>query len=230
MNDFRARLLSVTEPIRSVVDVASLYLDRDLFEPEPIGNKEPIMVLPGYRTSDVYTQSLRTFLTKCNYTVYGWSQGKNMARMSQYDNVKGKLKEIQDIHDQPVRVIGYSLGGLYARKLASEVPEYIDSVITVGTPISQDIPTDSLTLLTIVGMMTGADSSMVEFLADLDLDPVVPTTVIYSREDGIVDWRDAVNGVRSENVKHIRVNGAHMGMVHNATVWRAIRQVYQFSQ
>lgn len=230
MNDFRTRMLALTEPMRGMVDFASLHLDRDLFEPEPTGNKEPIMVLPGYRTSDVYTQSLRTFLSKLNYTVYGWSQGKNLARMSQYDNVKGKLREIHDHHDQPVRIIGYSLGGLYARKLASEVPEYIDSVITVGTPITQEVQTDSITLLTFMGLMTGADSSIVEFLSDIDLDPQVPTTVIYSRDDGIVHWRDAVNGLKSANVKHIRVNGAHMGMIHNATVWRAIRQAYQFSQ
>lgn len=226
MSKIRGRVLAVSEPVRGLLNFATLHLDRDLFEPEDIGHKEPIMVLPGYQTSDAYTYKLRQFLTDLNYTVYGWSQGKNQARTSQFHNVQHKLVEIYEHHKTPVKLIGYSLGGLYARKLAQEHPHIVDSVITVGTPISWEVETDIIKILTMFGMMSGADPELLNSLSKVDLDPKVHTTIIYSREDGVVHWHDAMNKKPSANVKHIRVSGAHMGMIHNASVWRAIKQSY----
>lgn len=226
MSKLRGRVLAASEPVRGLLNFAALHLDRDLFEPEHIGHGEPIMVLPGYQTTDAYTHKLRKFLADLNYTVYGWGQGKNQARSSQFHNAQHKLLELYQQHKTPVRLIGYSLGGLYARKLAQDHPHIVDSVITVGTPISWEVQTDSIKLLTMFGIMSGADPELLDFLSDVDLDPRVPVTIIYSRDDGVVHWRDAVNKRHSVNVKHIRVSGAHMGMIHNAAVWRAIKQSY----
>lgn len=230
MDKLQGRFLAASEPVRGLLNFAALHLDRELFNAQDIGRGQPIMVLPGFKTTDIYTNKLRQFLTDLNFTVYGWGQGKNQAKFSQYQGVKRELVRIYENHKEPVRLIGYSLGGLYARKLAQDLPHLVESVITVGTPVSWEVQTDTIRLLTLWGIMSGSDPDLIDYLSDVDWDPVVRTIIIYSQEDGVVHWQDTLNKEPSDKVKHIRVNGAHMGMIHNATVWRAIRQAYQFSQ
>ena len=228
MNKYIHGMLTLAEASRSLVDYATLHLDRDLFQPYNMGNKDPVLIVPGYHCKDEYTTLFQEFLTRLGYTVYGWEQGLNLAQMYQFNILTKHLYRIHKKHQKPVRLIGYSLGGLYARKLASDHPDVVHSVITVGAPIYQDVETSSMRFITRFAKLAGADARIQEFLTCIDEHPKVMTTVLYSKTDGIVHWRDALDKVSGPNLKHICITGSHVGMMFNPMVWRAIRQTYQF--
>ena len=125
-----------------------------------------------------------------------------------------------------VSVIGWSLGGVYARALASSSPELIRQVITLGSPFN--VPT--------MDGISGAVARLYEFLnpgglndpmlADAEswrVTPPVPSTAIYSEGDGVADWKYCVDepGHETENLK---VPGSHMGLTHNAAVMYAVAE------
>lgn len=221
-------LLTLIEPPRGAFELACLYADRDLFLPESIGNKHPVVVIPGYHCDDGYTKMFRSFLRRLDFTQYGWGQNTNLAKMYQYNRVKTLITKLYDKHETKVRLVGYSLGGLYARKLAIDCPEIIHSVVTVGSPIRQEVETASMKTLTRYAKFIGADQQIGDFLDCIQVEPKVLTTVIYSRTDGIVHWRNALDKVVTPHIKHISVTGSHMGMMHNPLVWRTIKQLYHF--
>ena len=228
MNKYIHGMLALAEAGRSVVDYATLHLDRDLFQSYNMGSTDPVLIIPGYHCKDEYTTMFQEFLTRLGYTVYGWEQGINFAQMYQFTILRRHLLRIYKKHQKPVRLIGYSLGGLYARKLASEHPEAVHSVVTVGAPIYQDVEGSSMRFIKLFAKLAGADSRIQEFLDCIDEHPKVLTTVIYSKTDGIVHWRDALDKVSGPNLKHICITGSHVGMMFNPMVWRTIRQTYQF--
>lgn len=229
MNKHVHKLLFLAEPPRGIIDLAKLHIDRDLFREQQIGNGEPIVVIPGYHCSDDFTKMFRDFLSRLNYTVYGWDQGVNLAKIHQYQALRRSIFKIQKEHQIPIRLIGYSLGGVYARKLGIDHPDIIQSVITIGTPIYHDVETSSMRAITLFAKLAGADHQIEGFLQSIDTPPLVPTTVLYSKSDGIVHWRDAVDKTVAPNLKHVCVRGSHMGMMHNPMIWRTVRQQYHFT-
>lgn len=230
MDKYLHKLLFVTEAGRGAVDLARLYLDRDLFRHYSIGSNEPVLVIPGYHCSDEYTKMFREFLTRLGFTVYGWGQGTNLAKVFQYNKLCKYIYKLYIEHNQkPIRVIGYSLGGLYARKLATDHPEIIHSVITMGTPIYQDVEISSMRYISMFAKLSGADYRIQEFLKCIDIEPLVPVLVLYSKTDGIVHWRDALDKKSTPKINHVCIKGSHMGMMHNPMTWRIVRQQYQFS-
>lgn len=226
MNNHVHNLLSITEPTRAVIDLVKLHLDRDLFRTYDFGNNDPVLVVPGYHCSDQFTKMFREFLTRLGYKVYGWGQGENLARIYQFNAVKNRLFEIYKDHRRPIKIVGYSLGGVYARKLAIDYPDIIDSVITVGTPIYQTQDTSVMRVLTGFAKLRGADSTILEFLKYINFEPEIPIVVLYSKADGIVHWEDTVDKNNRSMCKHICISGSHVGMMHNPIVWRTIRQYY----
>lgn len=222
------RLLTLIEPPRVAIELAWLYADRDLFLPESIGNKHPVVVIPGYHCEDSYLKLFHAFLRRLDFSVYGWEQGTNLAKMYQYNRLKRLVEKQYNKHQTSVRLVGYSLGGLYARKLAVDHPELIHSVVTVGAPIYQDVETASMTALIKYARFMGSDQQIEDFLDCIQVEPKVSTTVIYSRTDGIVHWRNALDKVVTPHIKHISVTGSHIGMMHNPLVWRTIKQLYHF--
>lgn len=226
MNNHIHNLLSITEPTRAAIDLVRLHLDRDLFRTYEFGDNNPVLVIPGYHCSDQFTKMFREFLIRLNYKVYGWGQGENLAKIHQFSGVKNKLFEIYKHHRTPIKVIGYSLGGVFARKLAVDYPEIIDSVITIGTPIYQTQDTSVMRALTGFARLRGADARILEYIKYINVDTEIPIVVLYSKTDGIVHWKDTVDKADRPMLKHICITGSHVGMMHNPIVWRTIRQYY----
>lgn len=222
------RLLTLVEAPRVALELACLYADRDLFLSESIGNKEPVIIIPGFLCDDTYLTMFRDFLQRLDFSVYGWQQGPNYAKMYQYNRLKRLITKLSDKHKTTVRLVGYSLGGLYARKLITDCPELIHSIVTVGAPIYQDVETASMNALVKYAKFLGADQQIEDFLNCIEVEPKVSTTVIYSRTDGIVHWRNQLDKVLTPHIKHISVTGSHVGMMHNPLVWRTIKQLYHF--
>src|SRR6201990_3482914 len=99
----------------------------------PKGDGHPVLVLPGLVASDVSTRPLRAFLKSRGYAVSGWRQGRNLGLRGGVPNAMGDpVEELSDTHGRKISLVGWSLGGLYARQLAKMRPDRVRSVITLG--------------------------------------------------------------------------------------------------
>src|SRR3954467_7067054 len=89
----------------------------------PRGDGHPVLVLPGLVASDTSTRPLRSFLRGRGYAVSGWKQGRNLGLRHGVQNAMVDLvHELNDTHGRKVSLVGWSLGGLYARQLAKMMP------------------------------------------------------------------------------------------------------------
>src|SRR6195952_4569546 len=103
----------------------------------PRGDGHPVLVLPGLVASDSSTRPLRTFLGNRGYAVSGWRQGRNLGlRDGVQDGMLDLVRELHETHGRKVSLVGWSLGGLYARQLAKMLPDHVRSVITLGRPFA----------------------------------------------------------------------------------------------
>ena len=105
----------------------------------PSGDGHPVMVLPGLVASDRSTRPLRTFLRNRGYGAHGWELGRNLGvRPGLEDQQLARLRELRRRYGRKVSLIGWSLGGVYARELAKRAPEEVRLVITLGSPFKGD--------------------------------------------------------------------------------------------
>jgi pimeloyl-ACP methyl ester carboxylesterase len=177
-----------------------------------------VLVVPGLLASDTSTVVLRRFLDRLGYRTVGWGLGVNTGPTSRVvGRLPHRLRELSERHDQPVSVIGWSLGGIFARALGVRSPELVRQVITLGSPYASSVPGQThadaayrLLSLRHHGEATGRGPDVGSPLG-------VPTTSIYSRMDGIVSWRICREDV-GERRESIAVPGSHLGFGHNPTV------------
>ena len=105
----------------------------------PRGDGHPVLVLPGLIATDASTAPLRRFLRGRGYAVQGWKQGRNLGpREGVVEKMHETLADMHATSGRKVSVIGWSLGGVYARELARTTPEHVRQVITLGTPLYGD--------------------------------------------------------------------------------------------
>ena len=184
----------------------------------PGGDGHPVLILPGFLASDFSTRPLRRFLRDRGYWAHRWRLGRNLGPREGLEwEMTERLREVQRRHDRKVSLIGWSLGGVYARALANRHPERVRSVITLGSPFAQDTRANNSWRL--YEALTGDRLDEIDpaKLAEVRRTPPVPTTSIYSRSDGVTNWRTAleVEGPEAENVQ---VPGSHLGLGFNPLV------------
>lgn len=187
------------------------------------GDGRPVLVFPGLAANDVSTLPLRTFLRSLNYQPHPWNFGLNFGpRTGVLAGCVEHVKELADKAGQPISLIGWSLGGIYAREVAKKVPTQVREVITLGTPF--DGPPDATNAYRLFRLLSGIDPrdprENPERARIRELPPV-PTTSILSRSDGIVAWRASVNpsGPQSETIE---ITASHTGMGFNPLALYAI--------
>jgi pimeloyl-ACP methyl ester carboxylesterase len=131
------------------------------------------------------------------------------------------LEELNDTHGRKVSLVGWSLGGLYARQLAKLMPQRVRSVITLGSPFAG--APKSTNAWRVYEMASGrrADEEDSRFGGSLSVAPPVPTTAIFSRTDGICAWQGCMekSSARSESIE---VESSHCGMGHHPAVVYAV--------
>jgi pimeloyl-ACP methyl ester carboxylesterase len=108
---------------RAIQELGAFVGALPLLSLAPRGDGHPVLVLPGLIASDASTRPLRAFLSSKGYAVSGWQQGRNLGlRDGVQDEMVALLERINDIHGRKVSLVGWSLGGLYARQLAKMMP------------------------------------------------------------------------------------------------------------
>lgn len=200
------------------------YLLRGMgHHPLPRGNGEPVLILPGFGASDVSTRPLRKGLAQLGYTSYGWAQGTNLGMNGKRKSLLvSQLQAIHARHGTPVALVGWSLGGVFARELARAYPEQVSQVFTLGSPINRDPEANNVTALFKLFNPNRQDPDHDAFQARI-APPPVPCTAIYTRDDGIVSWPCCLEN-DGPNTDNVEVAGTHVGLPWNPAVLAAIAE------
>ena len=189
----------------------------------PRGDGHPVIVFPGLSASDGSTLPLRTFLNSHGYDASGWNQGYNFGpRAGILETAKRQLLDTFSVTGQKSSLIGWSLGGIYARELAKELPHCVRCVITLGTPFSGSHKSTNAWRL--YELTSGRDIHKETERFDLPTAPMVPTTSLFSRTDGVVAWSASIQQPSNHNpfTENIEVFASHVGLGLNPAAWWAV--------
>ncbi|MGY2075902.1 esterase/lipase family protein [Blastococcus sp. SYSU DS0828] len=212
-------LLALTEPARALVSAGALAAGSPLLRFAPRGEPHPVVVLPGWLASDASTRTLRRWIGRLGHPVVGWDLGRNHGpRPEVVDGVRALVQRLADEHGGPVSIVGQSLGGIFARRLAERSPQLVRQVVSLGSPVA-GVPSRPRRAAVGAGMYQ--EYRRLRAVRDVRPAPAlpVPSTSVYSRWDGVVDWRTCLQqeGPISENVA---VHASHLGMgLDPAVLW-----------
>ncbi len=212
--------LYLSEPARGLASLAHKPLASSWLASAPRGDGHGVLVLPGFLASDHSTGVLRRFVRRLGYQVTGWNLGRNRGPTPEViAGLPAQLNALAASTGGPVSVIGWSLGGIYARELARRRAAQVRQVITLGSPFALTDERQS---------RAGAAYRRREHLhapggdsrRELLAEPLpVPSTAVFSRHDGIVAWQACV-APESGTHENVEVRCAHLGFgADPATLW-----------
>ncbi|MEO1060432.1 MAG: alpha/beta hydrolase [Actinomycetota bacterium] len=181
----------------------------------PRGDGAPVLVLPGLSASDVSTRPLRAYLRRQGHHTHGWRLGRNEGPTGRI--IRGLSKRVAQLierHDEPIQIVGWSLGGVYALAIAEAAPGAVRRVITLGSPLA---------VLTDPRMpRSGLGPLVRERLGHRD-GPPPPLTSIWSRTDAVVPWSASLAATRVQGTgEDIEVRSSHLGLGVNVAAVYAV--------
>src|SRR5207244_11287989 len=132
---------------RAWLEFAALLPALPLLGRAPAGDGHPVLVLPGWLANDRSTQALRWFLRDRGYHVHGWKLGRNLGPSSRLAPALGqRFTALRARHGRKLSLIGWSLGGIYARELARRFPDDVAGD-HARQPLSRPVGDERCTLL-----------------------------------------------------------------------------------
>lgn len=181
----------------------------------------PVMVIPGFCATDRSTLGLQRALAKEGYRVCGWGLGWNLgARADTLDRIVEQLERVS--RGRPVILVGWSLGGIYAREVAKQRPDLCERVVTLGAPFAGDPRANNVWRLYELISRHPVDCPPLD--VDLGAKPPVPTIALWSRRDGVVAPACA-RGFEEQRDRHVELDCSHMGFATSSRAFRAIAAV-----
>jgi len=187
------------------------------------GHHHPVLVLPGFMGDDSSTVALRSFIRSWGHRVYAWGGGSNPGPTPEVlAALEQRVADIVAKEGEKVSLVGWSAGGRYARHLAREQPDVVRQAVTLACPLQY---------------RARHDRSSVSFLSDRlqhrfapgfgdrrehEHGPLhVPSTSIYTRTDGVVDWNACLD-VADDRHENVEVYATHVGFGFNPSVYFVI--------
>ena len=205
---------------RAPLELGAMLASWPLLKTAPPGDGHAVIVFPGLGAGDLTTVPLRNFLTAQGYETYGWDLGVNFGpRQGVLQKSIDRVEEIQQSSGRKVSLIGWSLGGIYAREFAKTLSAKVRCVITLGTPFAGDPKATNAWRL--YELASGKKLNDPAMLAQLKSPPPVPTTSIFSRTDGVVAWPLSLQK-ESKRTENIEVNASHVGIGFNPLALYAV--------
>lgn len=184
----------------------------------PRGNGRAVMVVPGLQASDASLVPLRSFLAQRGHDVRPWGLGANTGDLDALlERTQASVRRLAEETGRAVNLVGWSLGGVYARETARDQPDTVHRIATFGTPLLGPRYTLGHTFF------PEAELRRIETIIDeRGQRPIeVPLTAMYSRNDGIVDWRTCPDR-HTPGAVNVEVSSSHIGMGLDPTVWMHI--------
>lgn len=218
-----------TEIGRAVTEYGLSFPTRKFSTKVAEGDGHPVLVLPGFMASDKSTTALRKYIEKKGYNAIAWELGRNRGEVEILDLLFLKLEEIYETYGRKISIVGWSLGGVLARQLAKGKPHLVRQVITLGSPF-RDItaPNNASWVYNLISGGKRVVDLDPDLLTDIPKPAPVPTTAIYSKEDGVVAWEVCVEEEENATHQNIQVRGSHIGLGVNAAVLKIIENRLQF--
>lgn len=218
--------------------LSPVYLGKDV----PHGDGGPVVLVPGFLTTDIYLTEMRYWLRRIGYRAYSSRIGVNADCI---ETLTRRLeKRVEDIHartGRPVRLIGHSLGGLLARRLAVHRPDLVSQLVSLGSPIQAlEAHPAIMAAARLVGeriehLEPGSAargrgpgvclSERCECLAGYEASappPGVRRAAVYTRSDGVVPWTICLEPEPDLNYD---VGGSHLGLAFNPRAYRVVAEL-----
>src|SRR5260370_31668463 len=175
--------------VRGIFEFKASLMFWPLLMGAPRGEGQRVLTLPGFLASDLSMAPMRRYLKEPGYDAHAWNNGRNIGGVLRMRSaLRDRLAAVHTATGRKVSIIGWSLGGVYARDLALQAPDMVRSVVTLGSPFANDIRATNATRL-----YEALSGEAVEDNADLPTAIAgnfpVPATSIYSRTAGVVNWR-----------------------------------------
>lgn len=168
-----------------------------------------VLVVPGWLAGDRSTVVLRRTLARDGHRVRGWERGANRGDIDvNITAITAVVRRRADAIGRPIDLVGWSLGGVVAREVAKRVPTAVRRIITMGTPLH--------------GPAGTLFEPFFEPPGQRRAPPPVPTTVIWSRRDGVVTWEAQLDD-GNPWAEHVEVSSRHLGMGVDPAVLTVVR-------
>lgn len=183
-------------------------------------DSRPVLLVPGFLAAPGSMAVLEAALTRTGYRARDWGMGRNMGLgPDTLERLTDAVARQAERHGEAVTMIGWSLGGLFAREVAKRRPDLVREVATLGTPFSGDARANRAWRLyeRVAGHPVDAPPIPIERSAK----PPVPTTAFWSRRDGVVAPASA-RGVSGERDRAIELDCGHLGFASQPRAMEAI--------
>jgi pimeloyl-ACP methyl ester carboxylesterase len=192
---------------------------------------DPVLLIPGFMAGDPTLRAMSSFLREQGFRTYRAQIVVNVGCTREAaDRLERRLEAIATKRDRKVTIVGHSLGGMLARGLAARRPDLVEGIVSLGSPvlapgaIHKVLAWDAQMLAKLtragIGGMMGADCFGGECArlsfeeSHQPIDPDVAFTSIYSKRDGIVDWRACLDPAAEQ----VEVRTSHCGMAVDPVV------------
>jgi pimeloyl-ACP methyl ester carboxylesterase len=216
-------------------ELARLLSSREFHSVERRAGAQPVLLIPGFMASDASLTVLRQWLRRRGHRVRMSGIRANVGCAEQLvSRLEDQLRALASDAGEPVFLIGQSRGGALARSLAVRNPQDVSGLVMLGSPVSDGLAVSAQVLRTVRWVATLGDLGLpgvfsssckdgaccAAFRADLPAPLAAGTgaTAVYSRSDGIVDWRACVD----PHAEAVEVESSHCGMSVNLDVYRLL--------
>jgi pimeloyl-ACP methyl ester carboxylesterase len=185
-------------------------------------NPQPVMLLPGFGAHPQRMKRMSDALEAAGHTVHQWGLGFNLGPTPEnFAYLVARVDRLSRQHGAPVTLVGWSLGGLFAREIAKRLPGKVARVITLGTPFSGDRRANNAWRA--YQFVTGHPVDEPPIECNFAQKPPVATLAIWSPRDGVVSPRSA-SGWPGERDRALAVRCNHLGFASDPRVVAAILQ------
>lgn len=209
------------EPWRAAWEYLQHRLGPAAIAAQERGDGHLVIIFPGLATDGSAVAPMRRYCRSLGYDARDWGRGYNTGPTGDVDawlrDLAAHVASLIGPAQRPATLIGWSLGGLYAREVAKLAPAHVRQVITIGTPFNAKADhSHAGWLMRLLNRSAPAiDATLAARLREA---PPVPTTSIYSRTDGIVAWQTCRHRRETDRIEDVEVRGSHIGMGWNPRV------------